>query len=146
MAILRKACKFPKHLLSDKDVLEIFQTIAGEGDDGKPNDGIDMKHMLKFIKTDVPAALSLSKENTGKVSQAEVLLYIINKARTNIKKCAAANGVTDWETVFQLYDEDRNGILSFDEFVKIFRQDLKVREGGGRAKEARCLMLFFKIR
>mmetsp|Transcript_14358 Transcript_14358/g.29546 ORF Transcript_14358/g.29546 Transcript_14358/m.29546 type:complete len:1082 (+) Transcript_14358:121-3366(+) len=126
LAIMRKTCKFPKHLLSDKDVLEIFQVIAGESEEGKLNDKIDMQHMLKFIKTDVPAALSLSKENKGKVSQTEVLMYIINKSRRNLKKCAGNAGAMDWESMFMLYDQDRNGFLNFNEFKKIFRSDLKL--------------------
>jgi hypothetical protein len=86
--IIRKECKLAPPQLSNEDVTVVFETVAGEsivqaepeieGDEGKemvvPNEGIDLQHFLRFVKTDVPAALSLSKENSGRVSQAEVMM------------------------------------------------------------------------
>ena len=121
LQVIRKTCKFPRHLLGDGDVLEIFQTVAGENGGvnaaGAPDESgfIDQEHLLKFIKTDVPSALSLSKENHGKVSQAEVLMYVIEKAKSRLRECALNAKVTDWDTMFKLYDSDGNGILSYDE-------------------------------
>ena len=125
LSVVRKSCKITKALLSDEDIFEIFQTIAGQTD-GKVNDAIDMNHLLRFIKTDMPAALSLSKENSGRVSQAEVLLYVIKKAKDRLKECALNAQVLDWDTMFTLYDTDGNGALSYDEFSRIFRTDLRL--------------------
>ncbi|GMI12707.1 hypothetical protein TrLO_g15691 [Triparma laevis f. longispina] len=121
LQVMRKTCKFPKYMLNDGDVLEIFQTIAGEN-----KTFIDQVHLLKFIKTDVPAALSMSTENNGKVSQGEVLMYIIEKAKKRLKQSAYNAKVTDWNTVFKLYDSDGNGSLDYNEFSRIFRLDLKL--------------------
>ncbi|GMH62845.1 hypothetical protein TrST_g12887 [Triparma strigata] len=126
LQVMRKTCKFPKYMLNDGDVLEVFQTIAGHDESEHPNRFIDQAHLLKFIKTDVPAALSMSSQNNGKVSQAEVLMYVIDKAKKRLRQSAVNAKVTDWNTMFRLYDSDGSGGLDFNEFSRIFRVDLKL--------------------
>jgi len=136
--VMRKHCKLTPNELSDDDCRVVFETIAGEREDPTstgdepedvvmvPNEGMDMEHFLKFVKTDAPAALSLSRANHGRVSQVEVLMYVVEKAKERILSNADRHGVTDWTAVFQMHDADGNGALSYDEFSNIFRKDLSL--------------------
>ena len=105
-------------------------------------DGIDLDHFLKFIRTDVPAALSLTNGSAGNVTQGEILMYIIDKNKKRLRDASIKMGIHDWESVFKLYDIDGNGILGYDEFLRIFRVDLRLTEKEMKETEARFVFEF----
>ena len=164
--IIRKNCKYGKGKLSDYDVLEIFETIAGRGDssesigveivDGKgkkvmtapdlvvdsESDGINLEHFLRFIKTDVPAALSLTNAAGDNVTTGEVMMYVIDKNKKRLRDASVEMGIKEWDEVFKLYDSDGNGVLTFDEFLRIFRVDLRLSEKEMKEEEAKFIFRY----
>jgi len=65
-------------------------------------EGISLDNFLRFIRTDVPAALSLTNGSPGSVSHGEIMMYIIDKNKKRLREACVKLGISDWDSVFKL--------------------------------------------